>query len=165
MVRIISAIAVLLISFSGIAQSADTSLVSVPVDVLPEFPGGTEALSAFLSDNVVYPLFEKENGISGQAVVKFLVDKEGKVDSLKIIKSVSAGIDNEVIRVMKLMPAWKPGTQNGKPVNVYFSLPVRFSLHDTKNNKGMMIAEFAGMLVGTVGGIYLGLLLVNWMFK
>lgn len=98
------------------------------VEELPLFPGGQEALMKFWTTNLIYPDLEKENGVQGNVYVSFVVNKLGEVVSVKVIRGVSKGLDNEAIRVVKMMPKWRPGKQNGKIVNTRYNLPVRFKL-------------------------------------
>jgi len=81
----------------------------------------------FLYKNAVYPPLAKEKKISGKVFVQFVVEKDGKISNIKVIRGIGGGCDEEAMRVISLMPAWKPGTQNGKPVPVYFTLPIIFS--------------------------------------
>ena len=97
-------------------------------EVMPSFPGGDAALMQFLRDNLKYPVIEAEQGISGRVVLRFVVGEDGTIRNVEIVKSLSPGCDKEAIRVTKTMPTWIPGRQNGRPVPVYFSLPVRFQL-------------------------------------
>ncbi len=94
----------------------------------PEFPGGEEALARFLNKNVEYPEICKENGITGKVIVRFVVSKTGRVKDVEIAKHADRELEKEVIRVVNLMPKWKPGSQNTKPVSVYFHLPINFNL-------------------------------------
>jgi len=97
------------------------------VDKMPEYPGGSDAMFKFLYKNAVYPPLAKEKKISGKVFVQFVVEKDGKISNIKVIRGIGGGCDEEAMRVISLMPAWKPGTQNGKPVPVYFTLPIIFS--------------------------------------
>lgn len=97
---------------------------------MPEFPGGQTELFKFINANLQYPQLEKENGIQGNVYVRFVVTEEGEVKDPTILKSVagSSNFDKEVIRVIKLMPKWIPGENEGKKVSVYFTMPVKFKL-------------------------------------
>jgi len=97
---------------------------------MPEFNGGQEALARFLSDNIKYPALARENGMEGQVVLQFVVGKDGKIDenSIVVVKKANWGMDEEAVRVVKNMPSWKPGKQNGNPVYVKCTLPIRFKL-------------------------------------
>lgn len=101
--------------------------VSFP-DQQPVFPGGTAALFNYLHDNIKYPSLVKETNIQGTVFVNFIVERDGSVSNVKILRPVSGGCDEEAIRVIKNMPLWKPGLQHGKPVRVSFNLPVKFVL-------------------------------------
>jgi TonB family C-terminal domain len=98
------------------------------VEQMPEFPGGIEAMTKFISEHLKYPSTAAEMGISGKVILQFLVKKNGKITDIKVVRSIGGGCDEEAVRVVKLMPEWIPGKQNGKPTSVYFTLPVNFSL-------------------------------------
>ncbi len=102
--------------------------VFVIVEEMPSFPGGDKALMEFIYSNIQYPEIAKENNIQGRVVVRFCVTYKGTVDQVSIIKGVDPSLDNEAIRVIKLLPLWKPGKQGGKPVNVWYSVPINFQL-------------------------------------
>jgi len=99
------------------------------VETMPEYPRGQEALMDFLAKNIQYPQFAKESGISGSVIVSFVVEKNGSISDIKIIKGLGSDCDDEVIRVINLMKKWKPGKQNGKAVRVQYNLPVKFTLN------------------------------------
>ena len=101
---------------------------TVFVDVMPEYPGGTQALYTFLAKNIKYPKTAKKNNVEGIVYVKFVVDENGNVKNPVIIRGIGAGCDEEVIRVVKKMPKWKPGEINGIKIAVYYTLPCKFSL-------------------------------------
>lgn len=107
-----------------------TDVSDVTVEEMPEFPGGVEALAAFIKKEVKYPKKAKRAGIEGQVVVGFIVDKDGSVTDVVVAKGVDPLLDEEAMRAVRLMPKWKPGLQNGKPVKTKFNLPVRFKLQD-----------------------------------
>jgi len=100
------------------------------VEQMPEYPGGQAELMKYLSSNLQYPVSAQENGIQGTVYVRFEVDKDGKVKNIKILRSISPEIDKEAIRLVMAMPAWKPGRQGGRDVNVSYTLPIRFSLQN-----------------------------------
>jgi TonB family protein len=102
--------------------------IFVVVEKMPEFPGGQEAMMQFLADSIRYPREAMEKGIQGRVICNFVVMKDGNVSDVQVVRGVDPLIDAEAVRVLKLMPAWKPGTQRGKDVNVRFTLPVVFSL-------------------------------------
>lgn len=95
---------------------------------MPEFPGGEAELYDFIGKNLSYPAAARENAIQGKVLVKFVVEKDGYIDKIEIIKKLGWGCDEEVMRVIRSMPKWKPGKMKGNPVAVYFMLPVIFKL-------------------------------------
>jgi len=100
------------------------------VEQMPEFPGGDVEMIKYIQKNIVYPAIEKDAGISGTAYVTFVVDKEGHINDVKILRGVSGGpnCDKEAMRVVKSMPPWKAGKQNGRSVMVQYNLPIKFVL-------------------------------------
>lgn len=102
--------------------------VFLVVEEDPEFPGGLDALSKFIADNIKYPQLAKENNITGKVFVSFVVEKDGRVGQVKILRDIGGGCGNEAVRVVKMMPKWKPGKQRGKAVRTQFNLPVNFDL-------------------------------------
>ena len=104
------------------------------VEEAPEFPGGMEECMKFLGKNVKYPVVAKENGIQGRVIVTFVVTDEGDIEEPVVLRGVDPLLDAEALRVIKMMPKWKPGKQRGKAVNVKFTLPVSFRLSSSENN-------------------------------
>ena len=98
------------------------------VEQMPEFPGGEEALRNFMAANVKYPAIAQEKGIEGKVFIKFVVTKTGKVTNAKVVRSIDPLLNTEAIRVVELLPTWKPGMQNGKNVDVEYTIPVNFKL-------------------------------------
>lgn len=98
------------------------------VEVAPQFPGGSKELMSWLGQNIRYPVKAQEAGIQGRVILQFVVTKEGKVAGIKIVRGVSPELDEEAVRVVKAMPAWTPGKQDGQAVNVRYTLPVTFRL-------------------------------------
>jgi len=94
----------------------------------PQFPGGEQEMYRFISDNLKYPIVDQEMGTQGRVTIRFVVSKTGEVTDLKLLKGISPTCDKEAIRVIKSMPKWIPGKQNGNPVPVYFTLPIHFQL-------------------------------------
>lgn len=107
---------------------SDEPVLFAAVEEKPTFPGGEAAFYKYLEKNMQYPEMEKEQGIKGKVWVDFLIDKNGEVADVKIARGVSPGLDKEALRVMKAMPAWSPGKQNGRPVKVKYTLPINFNL-------------------------------------
>jgi protein TonB len=95
----------------------------------PQFPGGDKARNRYLRESIQYPEIERDNGIQGQVVVNFVVEKDGSINNVKILKGLTPNINEEAMRVVKNMPRWQAGKQRGKPVRVYVNLPIRFTLN------------------------------------
>ena len=117
----------------GTSNSSD--IVFTRIDEMPEFPGGHEALMQYLASNIRYPKEAREKDIEGKVVVKFVVCKDGTLCNEEVVRSIGGGCDEEVIRVVKAMPEWKPGKQNGKAVKVYYTLPVTFRFNKGDKSK------------------------------
>ena len=99
------------------------------VQQMPQFSGGDEALMKYLHDHIRYPAVARENGTQGTVVVQFIISPDGSISHVKTVGAAKGGgLEEEAIRVVKGMPKWEPGKQNGQPVTVQFSLPVRFVL-------------------------------------
>ncbi len=98
------------------------------VEKQPEFPGGTAELFKYLSKAIKYPVIAQENGIQGRVVCSFVVNRDGSIVDIQVMRGVDPSLDKEAIRVISEMPKWKPGEQRGKPVRVRFILPVQFRL-------------------------------------
>ena len=98
------------------------------VEEQPEFPGGQQKMMKYLSENVRYPVIAAENGIQGRVICQFVVEKDGSITDIVVVRGVDKSLDNEAIRLIKTMPKWKAGKQRGKAVRVKFTLPVNFRL-------------------------------------
>lgn len=98
------------------------------VEEMPEFPGGMTKLADYLAKNIKYPQMARESGIQGRVFVNFVVEPDGSVSNVTVMRSLGGGCDEEAMRVVKSMPKWKPGKQRGKPVRVSYILPVNFKL-------------------------------------
>ena len=98
------------------------------VEQMPEFPGGMPALIAFLQNNVKYPADAEKQKVEGKVMVSFVVETDGSISDVKVMKKVFPSLDAEAIRVVKAMPRWTPGKQKGKVVRVHFSLPIAYRL-------------------------------------
>lgn len=98
------------------------------VEQMPSFPGGNSALMQFLSKNIKYPVVAEENGIQGRVICTFVVERDGRVTDVHVVKSVDPSLDKEAVRVVSSMPNWIPGKQNGSAVRVKYTLPVTFRL-------------------------------------
>jgi periplasmic protein TonB len=99
------------------------------VEEMPSFPGGEGELAKFLAANIVYPQIAKESGIQGTVYVSFVVDSKGKVTDVRVLRGIGGGCDEEALRVVRMMPSWRPGKQNGQSVRVQFNMPIRFQLN------------------------------------
>lgn len=108
-------------------EVVETEIFTV-VESMPEFPGGAEAMMAFIAKNMKYPPMARESGIQGRVFVNFVVEPNGSVSNVKVLRGIGGGCDEEAIRVVESMPKWTPGRQRGKAVRVSFNLPVRFTL-------------------------------------
>ena len=98
------------------------------VEEMPSFPGGQAALMSFLSSNIKYPVVAQENGVQGRVIVGFVVERDGSITDVKVMRSVDPSLDREAQRVVRAMPRWKPGKQNGSAVRVKYTVPVVFRL-------------------------------------
>ncbi|MBR5205505.1 MAG: energy transducer TonB [Bacteroidaceae bacterium] len=98
------------------------------LDKKPKFKGGETGLEKFLKENVKYPAIARENGVQGRVIVEFIIEKNGSITNAKIIKGVDPHLNNEALRVVNLMPKWKPGKHKGKKVRVRYSMPILFRL-------------------------------------
>lgn len=99
------------------------------VEKMPEFPGGTAALMKYLKDNIQYPSVCRENNIQGRVSLSFVVNKDGSIVDIEVVRGINPYLDKEAARVISTMPRWQPGEQRGKTVRVKFSLPVNFRLN------------------------------------
>ena len=98
------------------------------VEQMPTFPGGDGKLMEWLSKNIKYPAVAEENGVQGRVIVRFVVGKDVSISNASVVRSVDPSLDKEALRVVKAMPRWIPGKQNGAAVPVWFTLPVTFQL-------------------------------------
>ena len=98
------------------------------VEEMPHFPGGAAALQAFLSSNTKYPAVARENGVQGRVIVSFVVERDGSITDVRVVRSVDPSLDREASRVVRSMPRWSPGKQNGSAVRVKYTVPVVFRL-------------------------------------
>jgi len=131
-----TAIAIVLLLTSGLVKSQlDTTATTEPekplrfVEEMPEYPGGEQELMIFLANNIQYPDAAREDSIQGTVYAEFVIGSDGRVGDIRILRGLGYGCDEEVIRVLEMMPRWKPGMQTGVPVPVYYNLPVVFKLN------------------------------------
>ena len=121
--------AICMIACTQSAKSTASDYITYEaVEEKPEYPGGMGELSKLLSSNLKYPLTSQENGVQGEVLVQFVVDKKGNVEEVTVFKGVDPHLDAEALRVIKMMPKWKPGKHEGKEVNVKCTIPVGFRL-------------------------------------
>lgn len=99
------------------------------VEKMPNFPGGVDALFYYLGTNISYPDMAKDARIEGKVYITFVVDRDGSIADVKVLRGIGGGCDEEAIRVVKSMPAWDPGEQRGKKVRVQYNLPINFVLN------------------------------------
>lgn len=110
---------------------ASTGNELVPADLLekyPEFPGGERAFAKYLSRNLKYPYSAAESNITGRVWVSFIIERNGTLSNIKVVRGIGGGCDEEAVRVLKKAPAWSPGVQNGRPVRVAYTIPIHFQL-------------------------------------
>lgn len=122
------------LSFGAFAQS-EVSVddeVFVVVEEQAEFPGGLDSMYAYIVKNLKYPELAKEKGIEGRVFVSFIIEKDGSISNVKILRGIGGGCEEAAVEMIKNMPKWKPGTQRGKPVRVQFNLPIKFELEKDK---------------------------------
>lgn len=113
---------------TGIGVEEDADVVFQVVESMPSFPGGDAALFKYLNDNIKYPVIAQESGIQGRVICQFVVNRDGSIVDIEVVRSVDKSLDAEAIRVIERMPRWTPGKQRGKTVRVKYTLPVNFRL-------------------------------------
>ena len=109
-------------------EEEEEQVIHIRVEKMPEFPGGQDALNRYLVRNIKYPLLAQENGIQGRVVCQFVVNSDGSIVDISVVRGVEESLDKEAIRVIQSMPKWTPGRQGGKSVRVKYTLPIRFKL-------------------------------------
>lgn len=109
-------------------EELEEETIFLVVEEMPSFPGGEQEMYRYIGKNIEYPRMAKESGISGRVFVTFVVEKNGAVTDVKILRGIGGGCDEEAIRVIKSMPKWKAGKQRGKPVRVQYRMPIKFTL-------------------------------------
>jgi len=112
---------------SGANQNGEGEIYTI-VENMPQYPGGENARNELLATNIIYPAAAAQNGIQGTVYVSFIIEKDGTVSNVKILKGIGGGCDEESVRVVKLMPKWIPGTQSNKAVRVLFNMPIYYRL-------------------------------------
>ncbi len=109
-------------------EEVEEQQIFMVVENAPAFPGGDAGRMKFLQDNIKYPQMARESGIQGTVYVTFVVERNGNVTDVKILRGIGGGCDEEAVRVVQNMPKWEPGKQRGKPVRVQFNMPIKFTL-------------------------------------
>jgi len=116
------------ITTCGGIENQESEIIFTVVEQMPQFPGGEVAMNQFIADNLKYPELSKKDKTSGRVYVRFVISKEGKLCDAQIVRSLDAYCDKEALRVIRSMPDWIPGKQNGINVSVYYIVPISFSL-------------------------------------
>ena len=111
-----------------LAERKDTINVYDVVEQMPQFPGGFQKMNEFIEENMQYPKKCAEKGVYGRVIVAFVVERSGQLSNIRVVKSVHPALDKEALRIVKLMPRWIPGEQNGVTVRVKYIIPIRFSV-------------------------------------
>ena len=124
------------------------------VEEMPRFPGGEKALLDYVSKNIVYPEAAKDKEIQGRVFVGFVVEKDGSIGEVKLLRGISKECDEEALRVIKSMPKWQPGKMKGEPVRVSYQIPIFFKLdNDTKKSNSLVGSVWEGTGTGTKDGV------------
>ena len=110
------------------AQAQGKDKVYDIVEVMPQYPGGMPELMQYLAKNIKHPIQAQKKGIEGRVTVRFIVEKDGSISNVTVVRHIHPLLDKEAVRVIKAMPKWSPGMLNGKPVRVKFNIPVAFRL-------------------------------------
>lgn len=110
------------------AQAQGKDKVYDIVEVMSQYPGGMPELMQYLAKNIKYPIQAQKKGIEGRVTVRFIVEKDGSISNVTVVRHIHPLLDKEAVRVIKAMPKWSPGMLNGKPVRVKFNIPVAFRL-------------------------------------
>ena len=139
-IALFATVAVMLTAGSLNVSAQEEEPMTQP-EIAPEFPGGTVALLSLIQQNIKYPEEAKEQEIQGRVIVQFTIEKDGSVTDVKVVKSVHPLVDEQVVRAVSAMPAWKPGMHEGKPVRVSYSVPFRFRLQAPP--KDIILVQYA----------------------
>ena len=135
-----------------VATSKEDTVYQI-VEEMPVFPGGEQAMMKFVAENINYPQEAKDKEIAGRVFVSFVVEKDGSVDEVKVMRGIGGGCDEEVVRVVKAMPKWKPGKQEGKPVRVNYMMPFNFKLDTPQKVNSLVGSIWEGTGTGTKDGV------------
>jgi protein TonB len=120
-----------LLTFNASAQKkakADPNQVYTAVEQSAEFPGGQNKFASFLAKTIHYPAAARKSNVQGKVFVTFVVEKDGSLDQLKVVRGIGAGCDQEAVRALAASPKWKPGKQDGRVVRQQYTVPINFSL-------------------------------------
>jgi len=117
------------ISFSRQTQEALPRKVFTAVEQMPTFPGGKDALNKYIRKHLKYPKAAMKNAVEGKVVLRFIVEADGSISNVEVIRGIDGDCDHEAIRVVEEMPKWDPGMQNGVFVATYYTLPITFAMH------------------------------------
>lgn len=128
-------------------MTGDYEEVFLSVDKMPVFPGGEAALMTYVRDEISYPDDAADKNIQGRVIVQFVVDTLGQVGDVKVVRSVDDALDREAVRVVKTLPSFTPGIRKGKPVNVWYTLPVNFKLENDISNLLSYIHDVDSILI------------------
>jgi protein TonB len=115
-------------SIHKLATASATDQIFTVVEEMPAYKGGLEAMGSFLGSNINYPESARKNGTEGTVFTQFIVNTDGSISDISVTKGIGGGCDEEAVRVLKAMPSWIPGKQNGKAVRVRFVLPIKYKL-------------------------------------
>lgn len=132
---------ILLGGLSALEDAPSNDSIYQIVDEMPQFPGGEAAMMKFVANNVKYPQEAKDKEIDGRVFVSFVVEKDGSVSNVKVLRGIGGGCDEEAVRVISAMPKWKPGIKDGKPVRVSYMMPINFKLSDGQPAKPAQKAD------------------------
>ncbi|HTD40604.1 MAG TPA: energy transducer TonB [Mucilaginibacter sp.] len=109
-------------------SSVNRSKIFTAVEMEPSFPGGVDRFYQFLQYNVKYPAEAVKYKVQGKVFISFVVERDGSLTDIKILRGIGSGCDEEAVRVVSISPKWKPGIQNGRPVRVQYTMPISFTL-------------------------------------
>lgn len=113
---------------AAVSDEYEQEVIFTVVEEQPRFPGGESARQQFMMDNLEYPQAARQAGVQGTVFVSFVIEQDGSVSNVEVLRGVGSGLDEEAVRVVKAMPRWIPGRQRGEDVRVQFNMPIRFRL-------------------------------------
>lgn len=144
---------ILMEGLSTLGDKPDNDSIYQIVDEMPQYPGGEKAMMEYVAKNVKYPQEAKDKEIQGRVFIGFVVEKDGSIGEVKVLRGIGGGCDEEAVRVIKGMPKWKPGIQEGKPVRVSYMMPINFKLDDGPSSKGLENTLYMGEGTGKKDGV------------